>query len=233
MELHNVLEEQVINRVKTLYDDIIKNENIDWLSCTCNQCRLDTAAYVLNRLSPKYVVSERGIAHALSQKTDQADADLDSLIIQGMKKIASSQRPFHGKDNDQNIETKPPVASFNFPIFRGQVYDGESFEPLKDGQVMLQFNTNANLDMVDNTWVNPYFLNTKTMGEYTFLVKPLPADMEGQNKRFDFVITVEAPNYEKTIHTFSIVATSVTNHDTAINIVNTLKIQDLYVFSKD
>ena len=56
MTVHNILEEEVINQVNNIYDQA-KEIGIAWITCDCEQCRLDTATYVLNRIPPKYIVS--------------------------------------------------------------------------------------------------------------------------------------------------------------------------------
>ena len=58
MNVHNLMEEIVKQRVDQLYENA-KNEKVEWLSCDCENCRLDTVSFVLNRIPPKYVVSGR------------------------------------------------------------------------------------------------------------------------------------------------------------------------------
>ena len=62
MNVHNLMEDVVIKAVNTLYDKV-KAEKVAWLTCDCENCRLDTVSYVLNRIPPKYVVSGRGVTH--------------------------------------------------------------------------------------------------------------------------------------------------------------------------
>ena len=97
MNIHNIFEEQVLLRVGDTYEQL-KKMNTPWLTCDCKQCRLDTAAYVLNKIPPKYIVSGRGLTHSASDANIQLAADMDTLILDGMKRVASTARPFHTKN---------------------------------------------------------------------------------------------------------------------------------------
>ncbi len=228
MKIHNILEEQVINRVQTIYNDKDIQE-APWFHCGCEQCRLDTTAYVLNRLKPRYVVSERGIAHAEAEAGSQLDADLDFLIIEGIKKVSSVRRSFHGKADFIGNEIDEFEAAFNFPIFSGTVYDGNTFKPLPNGNVTLKYE-NAPIDMLDETWFNPYTLHEQTNGAYTFWVKPIQADNYDEEKTFDFLLEVAAENYESTKYAFSYSIVGTRQQEAKPNTVNRFRIEDIYLF---
>ena len=53
MELHNLIEDDVISAIKRLSGSIG-----DY--CNCDKCKMDVAALALNNLKPKYVVTEKG-----------------------------------------------------------------------------------------------------------------------------------------------------------------------------
>ena len=78
MTIHNILEEEVINQVNNIYDQA-SEMGITWITCDCEQCRLDTATYVLNRIPPKYIVSGRGMNHNISSVNPQQKADLNAF----------------------------------------------------------------------------------------------------------------------------------------------------------
>lgn len=54
-ELVNVM--QIV--VETMTNEIIRKEGV----CDCEQCKMDVMAIALNKLPPKYVVSEQGRAY--------------------------------------------------------------------------------------------------------------------------------------------------------------------------
>ena len=89
MNVHNLMEEMVYSGVNELFDTVIESK-ADWLTCSCEQCRLDTICYVLNRLPPHYIKSGRGLAYA--QNEDAIDkmqlvADINRIALEGMKQV--------------------------------------------------------------------------------------------------------------------------------------------------
>lgn len=103
MELSNVMEKIVIDCI---------NENIGNLNCCdCQLCKKDIAAYVLNRIPPKYVVTEIG---ELYTKVGQMNGDMKMEIMVQVIQAADVVRnsPRHkadAKDTDaKDTETKEP-----------------------------------------------------------------------------------------------------------------------------
>ena len=115
MTVHNILEEEVIERVSNIYNQA-KEQGVTWLTCDCEQCKLDTATYVLNRIPPKYIVSGRGMNHNVSSTDAQQKADMDSLIFEAMRIVSSVQRPFHAQNNADELQNE--IGDFyNFPHY--------------------------------------------------------------------------------------------------------------------
>ena len=146
MTVHNILEEEVIERVNNIYNQA-KEQGIAWLTCDCEQCRLDTTSYVLNRIPPRYVVSGRGVSHNVSLDDTQLKADINSLVIEAIQAISNARRPYHNSNKQEKIDTSENPA-FNFPTFIGNVYDGTTFEPLPGAKVLLKHN-NVISEMAD------------------------------------------------------------------------------------
>jgi competence protein ComFB len=62
--------------------------------CTCERCRLDIMAYVLNKMPPKYVVTVKGTMYAkLSLLQSQFDVDVLTNLITAAKLV--KERPNH------------------------------------------------------------------------------------------------------------------------------------------
>lgn len=227
MKVHNLLEEEIINRVENLYTQV-QEMKTQWMDCSCKHCRLDTVAYVLNKLPAQYIVSGNGVTHAALNLESQLLADMDFLIMKGMKKIASNTRSFHAQKDDKNEYTlQGPV--FNVPVFLGFIYDGSSFEYLKNAIITLTHNNEA-VEMFDYTWANPHTLNESTKGAYSFLVKPISAQKEDEHKEFHFTISVESKGYEKTTYVFDITLISDIHQKYVIDSALSVRIQDLYLF---
>lgn len=225
MNIHNVMEDYVTTEVNTLYDQL-KNENISWLKCDCETCRLDTVCYVLNRIKPRYIVSERGVLHnSLDLNNSQFKADMSKVALEGLRLINGSQRKYHQK---KVISTKLYDISFNFPLLIGSVYDGTTFEPLENVEVTLKMN-NEVVDMFDTTWSNPTHTYKSTVGAYSFWPKPVKGN-ENETKDFSFVLEFKKEGYAPITYCIDIPLKATKE---APNSNYSLKIQDIFLFSED
>jgi len=227
MNIHNILEDQVLVCVNDTYKRT-KELNAPWLTCDCEQCRLDTAAYVLNKLPPRYVVSGRGLTHMLARDDAQSSIDMDALVIEGMRKIAANVRPFHA-EYVSGSEKQEEGPAFNFPVFLGTVLDGTTLQPVREAEVKLSCNGKV-CSMLDHTWGNPTSLNVHTNGKYGFWPKHEKAHTTGETKHFQFKIEITADGFEKTLYTLEVPVDSCEHVIREPNTVKSLKIQDLYLF---
>ena len=119
MKIHNLMEDIVLDKLHEIFDE----EELTTFNngfCTCYQCRLDVACYVLNRIQNKYVTSSRGLAHLRTeyQTNLQKSADLVSMIHDGIKQVSSTRRPHsnHSEHGQYGPEEKY-VAKIKSVIF--------------------------------------------------------------------------------------------------------------------
>ncbi len=87
--------------VKNVMEDIVyqKMESIiDSLGCcTCDKCKADIAAYVLNHVTPRYVASEKGELFSKVQELNQnSNTDILMKIVSASEII--KERPRHEKE---------------------------------------------------------------------------------------------------------------------------------------
>ena len=95
MNVHNLMEEYVAERVEETYNQLNKKRP-GWLVCDCESCRLDVTSYVLNKVHPHYIVSGRGALYTAQKLVDkQLSADVDALVLDGIRKVATTLRPDH------------------------------------------------------------------------------------------------------------------------------------------
>src|SRR5208282_2022600 len=124
MEIRNAMEDAVKVMVEELFEREDREKSLGY--CTCDQCKLDVACYVLNRVKPEYIVSSRGLAYSEKQGLDkvQRQADLISLVKEGWGKVSHFPRPTsdHVVGKPINAGREGPV--FNFPTIMGRVFDG-------------------------------------------------------------------------------------------------------------
>ena len=225
MKVQNVMESYITNRTNALYDEFVETKN-SFLTCSCENCRLDTICYVLNRIHPKYVVSGRGMTYASLALNGQIMADIDAMIMDGMRIVNSTKRPYHEKRKiDNHMENVP---AFNFPVFMGAVHDGHTFEPMSGVTVELTADGKL-VPMEDASWENPTLTYKPAKGSFTFKPASMPAEKEGETKNFPFTITIRAENYQPLIYSFNIPVTSSLGEIPFIS----LKVQDSYMFPVD
>jgi competence protein ComFB len=230
MELHNTAEDLVFTLVDEIFASIEKGSNPDKL-CTCHQCRMDTACYVLNRTGPHYIVSNRGAARVEQEtiKKQQKDADIAALVHEGIRRVNHNQRPgaMHGvKQVKQNI-VETPV--FNIPTIVGRVFNGLNFAPITGVMVQL-FSGGSLAAMKDGNWQNPCMLVLNTEGTFTFWPNPIPAETSNIHRIFEFNIKIEAEEYETLNHFFKIPVISEAQAENTFSLVRTVKLPDLYLF---
>jgi competence protein ComFB len=226
------MEEQVYSRINELYDKL-KQDNASWLSCDCENCRLDTVSYVLNRIQPKYVVSGRGATYFSDVlRNSQLNADIDALGIEGIRLVNSAKRPYHNVARDKCVEAEVNFPRFDFPTFQGVVMDGSSFEPLSDAAVTLRLDGEI-AEMKDITWANPCRTFKTSKGAYSFWVKSIPAEKDGELKKFPFTLEITAEGYAPVAYSFEVPLTSESTDKGKFNMTYALKIQDLFMFRAD
>jgi competence protein ComFB len=230
MEVHNIVEDLVLAQVDAICDVIEKEPNND--ICTCPQCRMDTACYVLNRFPPRYMVSNRGVARVERDSIEwqQKEADIVTLVYEGIKQVNHNQRPFfsHGPQKDGKVQdVNMPV--YNIPTIIGRLFNGLNFSPLANLKVELRRNGDL-VTMKDANWQNPYRLVANTEGTFTFWPTPIPAEEANIHKSFEYTIRVEAPEFEPLNHHFNVPVISEYQSTRSFSLGRTFTLHDLYMF---
>lgn len=231
MNVHNLMEDVVNHTVNNLYNHV-KEEKAAWLTCDCENCRLDAVSYVLNRIPPKYVVSGRGVTHAAEAlNSHQLKADIEALALEGMRTVSTTKRPFHNQDRKDCVVQESSKPAFNFCTFTGTILDGNTFEPVSNATILLKCDGKP-CEMVDKTWVNPYTTVKSTKGAYSFWVKPISAKKAGLVKTFNFSLEISAPDYEELVYHFELPVTSDKVVRNELDSTYSLKLKDLVLFKK-
>lgn len=226
MEVHNLMEEIVFSHVNDLFD-VAKKDRAEWLTCSCDQCRLDTICYVLNRVQPRYIKSARGLAHnQIIESTDRAQlqADINRIAVEGMKQVLSSKRPHAAAQ-----ESLPAAPAFNFPTIVGRILNGNTFEPVSNISVELLIDGERAIP-IDPSWENPCKITEHTPGTYTFWVIPVSARAERENRVFNFEIRAAIPGFEEVHHYFELGLTSEALIRTAYNAEHSFIVPDIHLF---
>ncbi len=232
MNIHNSMEDAVTREVNALYDSL-KNSHITWLTCDCENCRLDTICYVLNRTQPKYYVSERGMLHnALDMDDSQLKTDITALAMDGIRIINGSHRSYHSALLKNEPEASDGKMYYNFPLIMGAVYNGENFEPMENVSISLKLNDKPAL-MADSTWSNPAKTYKSTRGTYTFWPAAIVCDKDEGTKVFKLTFEISAKNFNPSTYAVELPLISEPSRKTSLESTYSLKIKDIFLFDKN
>lgn len=229
MEIRNVMEDAVKVMVEELFEREDREKRLGY--CTCDQCKLDVACYVLNRVKPEYIVSSRGLAYSEKEGLDkvQRQADLISFVKEGWGKVSHSPRPTSDHVGGRTLGSGREGPVFNFPTIMGRAFDGRTFAPLGEGVVRL-LSEGAEAIMVDPNWQNPFVLAGATGGTFIFWPGPIAASPEEKERKFGFEIKVEVPELELLSHYIEIDIVPEQSARLDFSLQRVFKVPDLYLF---
>jgi hypothetical protein len=84
--IHNLVEEHV----RDSYDGVVRRFPE---FCGCFICREDVYVYALNRLTPRYVTTQQGLAVTeVKLERDQERAIIDVAVIDGIRRVTATPR---------------------------------------------------------------------------------------------------------------------------------------------
>ncbi len=173
IELKNTVE----SIVEDTLSELLKSRND---ICKCPKCLLDMKAYALNRLPPKYIVSERGLIHAELDcyKDMQFNADVINIIFESIETISSKIRPgfehLKSLTAPDKLENHTPDHYFNFSHIMGFVYINDKLDFTDNIKISLWDSKLKSLvEMMDESWKNPVLSMNTTMGLYAFWPKAI------------------------------------------------------------
>jgi competence protein ComFB len=229
MEIHNISEDIVLTTVQTIFNSLQEKGNAENL-CLCNQCKLDTICYVLSRIEPHYIVSNRGISRIEQDwaNRQQKEADVAALVYKGMRQVNHNLRPtsLHDQTETDKVSSDP---AFDIPTVIGRLFDGNTFSPLVGVSVELRCGSEI-APMRNSNWQNPFTLCEHTPGSYSFWPAPIPAEALDVHKVIAYSLKVESPQYETLIHYFKIPSVSSIPVPHSSLVDSTFKLPDLYLF---
>jgi competence protein ComFB len=165
----------------------------------------DVVAYTLNRLPPRYILSERGFTRLAADHWVDADSEdglaglVEVLILvnKAIDIIKSRRKPREAAAEARSMEEEdlPDVRKYwhNLPYLIGRVLDKNTKKPVLDASVRVSINGKL-AEPAEQGWLNPYRTNAGTKGFYSFLPKPIRS--RSKNKKFILELTIEHPNCE-------------------------------------
>ncbi|OHD67809.1 MAG: hypothetical protein A2W19_13390 [Spirochaetes bacterium RBG_16_49_21] len=158
MPIRNLMRDIVVNTL----EEVLKREKNESIT---GAGREEIIAYVLNRVQPKYVTSERGLLYGILDARYKIQQRVDILfLIHEAIHIISTRR-------DINIPEKKgktaEESSFFFPHIVGQVLEESTLAVIPDVGISLLYEGSL-AAMIDSDWENPYRTSDSTRGYYHF-----------------------------------------------------------------
>ena len=181
----------------------------------------DVTAYALNRIPPKYIMTERGFTRFASSNltsTGNGDglANLVELLIVIKKGISVVQHrrtmpqaiitesieleasKFGAIEDEAQVissllETEKIVYVHNFPQFIGRVVNKSTLIPIMNACVTLFINGETVVP-AEPGWINPYYTNEPTKGYFSFW--PRAQKTESEIETFKFTIEVTHQDFD-------------------------------------
>lgn len=182
--------------VKNIKEDIINNIVNEVLKSDKDIKNLklhkdDIVAYILNRVPPKYITSERGLLHGklearyiIQQKTDIL------LLLYEAIEVFSKRRQSEKSDENENEN----IDNCRFPHIFGEILEETTFTIVSDVKVSLLYDGKPS-EMINQGWKNPYITNKATMGFYHFW--PLYEEVMGNSPKVSFQLIFTHPKFEE------------------------------------
>ncbi|HEY1405732.1 MAG TPA: late competence development ComFB family protein [Spirochaetota bacterium] len=171
MAIKNIMEDVVLSTI----EEILKE---DKFFSGAERYKQDISAYVLNRVPPKYVTSERGILHGKleSRFLFQQKTDIILLIHEALEVIRNRRdKP------TPSLSDSLASRELFFPHIIGEVLEETTFSIVPDVEVTLLFKGKT-VSMVDTSWENPYTTHKGTLGYYHFWPDVDPSSMNIGNE---------------------------------------------------
>lgn len=144
---------------------------------------LDVAAYVLNRIPPKYITSERGFTREFIQPEGGCGEDgerlftiieLITLVNRAIEVVARRRRDHEPRAAARAAFTEPledvPLHLtyfYNMPHIFGRIVDAGDGRPVIAAEATLWVNDNVSVP-AEPGWRNPYLTNEQTKGYFSF-----------------------------------------------------------------
>ncbi|TVQ27511.1 MAG: hypothetical protein EA382_03545 [Spirochaetaceae bacterium] len=172
MKLKNYQEDVVLRAIEIALEDdqeLLRDE--DFVN--------DVAAFVLNRVPPRYVMSERGFLRLALEHADEGQADeslanvieLMMLVNRGVE-LVRTRRP---RVKAATVAAPVRVASdqpelalvHNYPQFIGRVVEASTGAPVYGAVVTMTVAGDA-LPAAHSGWENPYVTHELTRGHFSF-----------------------------------------------------------------
>jgi competence protein ComFB len=194
MNLKNYQEDLVLHIARIVLEDRPDVQKSDGLL-------LDVAAYALNRLPPRYILSERGFTRLAADHYVEGDngnglagmVEVLLLVNKAVDTIAGRRKPAEGRPEPGEEGENLLGYWHNLPYLIGRV--AERGNPVVGASVTLYVNGKPASPAAEAGWTNPYLTNAATRGFYSFL--PKSCRSTARKRQFRLRLSVQHPDFRE------------------------------------
>jgi competence protein ComFB len=194
MDLKNYQEDLVLHIARIVLEDRPDVKQSEGLL-------LDVAAYALNRLPPRYILSERGFTRLAADHYIEADngnglagmVEVLLLVNKAVDTIAGRRKPSDGRPATGEEEQALLGYWHNLPYLIGRV--AERGNAVVGASVTLYVNGKLASPATEAGWINPYVTNAATRGFYSFL--PKSCRSRERTRHFRLRLAVAHPDFRE------------------------------------
>ncbi|MBN8216542.1 MAG: late competence development ComFB family protein [Spirochaetes bacterium] len=176
------LRENEVNTLVRLYvtPEVLAPRGLAW----SEGLLADIACFMLNRIGPRYVTSERGLNYFQAETRFVLPADLLALLFEALESLQrGSQAAATGEHTG---------GWYCFPIFFGRVLDGDGLIPL-DGAKVECLVDGKHLSSTMRPFDNPYTTHHATQGVFSFWPDPVVAALGDGERAFHVKLHASHP----------------------------------------
>lgn len=220
IELKNIVEDIVLELIDSMDEsrsgEINKNQ------------KREIAAYVLNRIRPMYITSNRGFTNLIVkyQNDPQFLADLMTQVNEAKKIIKRSN--LDSLDDEVKVDLDKNKLHYILPKIYGKLISTRMMAPVEEAEVALYINHELGVSFFGR-WKNPVMLKPRDEGIFSFAPSPILAGSPYQKKVFDIAIKIKKDDKEfEKVFQYETTPSIIDNLSIDFN-ENILQVEDIYI----
>lgn len=216
LEVKNILEDIVMKFLEE--DELYKKGEITW-----NQ-KIEAASYVLNRMPPMYITSNRGFSNLLTKYENDPQFLADVMVqIEDALKVVQK-----GSGNEIELKLDPQTPYYVMPKIYGKLISSKTLLPIECCSLSLYVEGQLTKQVFQD-WDNPCQIEAKDEGFFSFAPAPIKAVPPFENKNFQLKLVIEKNGQkEEKFVNYESHPTFIQNMELDFN-ENILQLEDIYV----
>ncbi len=217
LEVKNILEDIVMRVIEE--NDEYKLGNISWSQ------KIEAASYILNRMTPMYITSNRGFSNLVA-KYENDPQFLADVMIKVEEAVRLVKKNSEVKPDIEDLDRQVPY--YLLPKVYGKLISSKTLLPLNGVKVSFYVD-NKLAKLVFQDWKNPCRIDADDEGFFSFAPFPVKAEAPFEPKVFQLKLEVQRGDQkEENFVSYESSPSFIQNVDLDFN-ENVLQLEDIYV----